>query len=232
MSDIRKVVGTAGKLKPLKPVIESWFKVLEQHCKRDEWEGNPWWFGERATLSTLAGGAYRLPRWLAIEEYATQKRRALGANRNVDKKKLHGYGRCDLYLSNGNNDFALEAKQAWQPIGSSGLNWDKAHRSMASAWEETGRLDKDEGGFRVACTFIVPSIPPRKAKDTEKLIEKWISECGWEKGRGWKRGKSIAALFFPKKARRMTTGHGRVFPGVALVLTLKEKANKRPKNTE
>ena len=222
-----RILGAAAKLAPLRPIIKSWFEVMEEHCKREKWEGNPWWFGERATLSTLAGSAYRLPGWLAIEEYATEKQRFLGESRSQAKNKTHGYGRCDLFLSkNKNIDFALEAKQAWQSIGDSRDQWDKVRICMASAWKDAGRLDKTEG-IRVACTFIVPSIPKGKAKDADVLIENWLNSRGWEKEQGWKKGKSIAALFFPKRAMKMTTEWGRIFPGVVMVLTWRERANRQ-----
>lgn len=225
-----KIIGTAERLAPLRPIIRSWFKVLGEHCKREKWEENPWWFGERATLSTLAGSAYRLPGWLAIEEYATEKQRSLGESRSQAKaEKTHGYGRCDLFLSKSKNiGFALEAKQAWQSIGDSRDQWDKVRICMASAWKDAGRLDKEEGE-RVACTFIVPSIPKSKTENADKLIAIWLKERGWEKGHGWKKGKSVAAIFFPKKAMKMTTDFGRIFPGVVMVLTWKERGNKNKK---
>jgi hypothetical protein len=49
-------------------------KSVLRYCNVQEDEYNPWYHGERASISTLAGAALTIPGWAALEEFATEKR--------------------------------------------------------------------------------------------------------------------------------------------------------------
>ncbi|GAB7217704.1 hypothetical protein [Dickeya oryzae] len=67
-----------------------------------------WWYNERTNVSVLAGAAWSLG-WAAIEEYPSDKKVKGCDEENTDTSK----GRVDLYITNKNDDVAIEAKHAW-----------------------------------------------------------------------------------------------------------------------
>ena len=73
-------------------------------------EDNPWWYNERASLSVLAGAAWTLKDWFALEEFSTIKRmRTLAPS--VDEGHLRN-GRCDLFIRNPNESTAKRPRVA------------------------------------------------------------------------------------------------------------------------
>ena len=115
-SEPRIGVKVNSALRGLRPLLVEWTALLEEYCIAHRYDDNPWFYNERATLSTLAGAAWRLEGWTALEEYSTKKWGGNQKKGSVDAGKLRA-GRCDLFVAHRSAAFALEAKQAWQPIG-------------------------------------------------------------------------------------------------------------------
>lgn len=72
---------------PLEPLLNSWISTVKSYCelhKQFELSENCWWHNERASISILAGAAWRIPhgedQWVAIEEFATNKRGVIEEN--------------------------------------------------------------------------------------------------------------------------------------------------------
>lgn len=223
-------VYTKKKLFGLNRLLDSWREALKAYGRIMGMEENAWWFNERATLSTLAGAAWRLTDdWLAIEEYCTQKRGVV-PRKNVDPGELV-HGRCDLYLSNKGTDYAFEAKQAWQPIGSKARK-KAVGKAMKGAWDAVGKLDCNEACFRVAAVFVVPYLPlsevakPGTAK--KKVVDQKLVR---ERVKDWLATLELKdydafAHYFPMNCRGYVGYGGSVFPGVVLLLRVRRKATK------
>ena len=80
-----------------KPLLKKWVTTNIDVVRH--WQGDlAWWYGERASISVLAGAAWRIGGF-AFEEY------------REDKKT--GPGRVDLYLKVGRQQFIAEAKYCW-----------------------------------------------------------------------------------------------------------------------
>ncbi|WBX91992.1 hypothetical protein [Pseudoxanthomonas mexicana] len=67
-------VKTTREFRGLHPLLTAWVELIQDYCRCDDYDDNPWWYNERASLSTLAGAAWRKPGWYALEEFSTTKR--------------------------------------------------------------------------------------------------------------------------------------------------------------
>lgn len=169
---------------------------------------------------------------MAIEEFSSSKRARVRANLMEDSAP-HGRvesgsispGRVDLLLTNGRNQFAIEAKQAWQPIGREAVDC-RVHmrRAMAAAWKDAGHLLLDEGDHHLACTFVVPYIAPGIADrvgDVTSIIEGWLEQ----EMSGLK--ADAIAYHFPGCTRDLRSIKEYVYPGVVMLLRERKRAVKR-----
>ncbi len=216
-----------NELRGLTPVLDEWTALVERYSENHANDAC-YWYNERASLSVLAAAAWKTKDWVALEEYSTVKRTA---TRDSDTGRVVRHrGRCDLYLAspNGSSQFAIEAKQAWQPIGSRvKAPFSKVKIKAAAAWDDAGKLNRHEASHRLAATFCVPSIPTgvleshlRQGGSMEKIIDEWI------KGLHDNVNYDAIAYVFPRKSRELEADWGRVYPGVALILKRRLKAVK------
>ena len=222
--DFCGVVTNVG-LRGLRPLLESWLEVLCCYSKTMQGADNAWWHNERATLSTLAGAAWRKADngWIAIEECCTEKR-GIVPEGNVDSgESKPGSGRCDLFVSHKSTDFAIEAKQAWQPIGKRAKK-DAVQKAKVSAWKDAGRLMADEAAKRVAAVFVVPYLPVsevaqnpsahKKVVDRDLVRERvaeWFAQLPLD-------DQHAHAFLFPRRCEQFVSVHNAIFPGVVLML--------------
>lgn len=98
----------------LEILLSAWIKAILRYTTANEYD-NPWWYNERASLSVLAGAAWTLKNWHALEEFSTKKRHRT-LEPGIDSGSLR-HGRCDLYVQSPSSNFAIEAKQTVQSIG-------------------------------------------------------------------------------------------------------------------
>lgn len=214
--------------KDLRDLLTAWTRVVLRYCALHGYEDNPWWANERASLSTLAGAAWTLDNWCALEEFSTKKRGKIPSDQ-VEEGGLTN-GRCDLYLSNKKTSYVIEAKQAWQSIGANADGYNYLHKGMEKAWEDAGCLSADEANYRYAATFIVPYVPKTHVEKhgVRELVEEWLSSddivpIG--------KGKLLYAYVFPGKWKEFISDKAKVaFPGVMLVLEERKRANKFAKS--
>jgi len=210
--------------KDLRDLLAAWTRVVLRYCAIHGYEDNPWWANERASLSTLAGAAWTLDNWCALEEFSTKKRGKIPSNKLDDGGLTNG--RCDLYLSNKKTNYVIEAKQAWQSIGANADGYNYLHKGMKNAWKDAGHLSADEADFRFAATFIVPYVPKTHVvkHGVRKLVEEWLfSDEILPVGNG----NLLYAYVFPGKWKDFISDRAKVaFPGVMLVLEERKRANK------
>ncbi|SPJ33409.1 hypothetical protein [Kushneria phyllosphaerae] len=208
----------------LHALCQSWIECLERYSSlhaRYEIDDNGWWHNERASISLLAGAAWKLG-WVALEEFGTNKR----GHKIPSEERGERVGRCDLYLSSEKTSFAIEAKQAWQRIGERSAPFADAENQMQKAWQDSGYLHSHEADRRLAVTFIVPHLPISQVKnsdagqvDAHKLrnhVNEWLEQVGdFQRLRG---KATRYAYYFPTDGHRYTNEYtGRIFPGVVMV---------------
>lgn len=195
-----------------------------RYCALHDFGDNPWWANERASLSTLAGAAWTLDNWCALEEFSTKKRGKIPSDK-VDDGGLTN-GRCDLYLGNKKTSYVIEAKQAWQSIRAKANGYNNVQKGMKNAWKDAGNLSADEADYRYAATFIVPYVPQTHVEkyDVRELVEAWLSS---DDIKLIVKGRSPYAYVFPGKSQDFISHKAKIaFPGVMLVLEERKRANK------
>lgn len=238
MDNLVKIESKAEYLQ-LKPLLMSWIEAIHDYCEVHNHEENCWWHNERASISILAGAAWRgekkLGPWVALEEFIANKRHSLkeekegGVEPDQPRDRL---GRCDLYVSNRNTSFAFEAKQAWQSIGrQSPAGWANVGGGLEESWSDAGKLQAYEADYRYAATFIVPFVTLNELPDDEEdqkryirdRVESWLESCG-----GFERikGKRVAyASYFPYECLAYSNYEiGRLFPGIVLVIEERKRS--------
>lgn len=219
------------KLRALRPVLEAWIDAVHRYCELQEHDDAPWWFNERASLSTLAGAAWAWRDWAALEEYATTKKRVMPKGK-VDEGGLspERNGRCDLLILGRSTNFAIEAKQAWQSIGSRSEGVANIHKAMKRAWRDAGDLHLDEGDHRLAATFVVPYVPKKSIGDGHPhgLVRQWLDSSPFDMD---DRTPAALAYVFPKDYGSFETRDKKgYFPGVVLVIEHRQRGNRNGMN--
>lgn len=67
-----------SKLRILRPILRQWVTINRKLAKRwEEYRDAPWWYNERASISVLAGAAWKTNGY-AFEEYVGDKRTKTG----------------------------------------------------------------------------------------------------------------------------------------------------------
>jgi hypothetical protein len=219
LTDI-EFVHSSSNLRALTNLLNEWKALVKSYHKTTK-EDVCWIYNERATLSVLAGAAWRLG-WIALEEYSTEK---LAPSESEGPLKANG--RCDLWLSHGKRSFAIEAKQSWQSIGRQVKSQNKwAKRKYTAAFKDAGRLIRAEADSRLAMLFIAPSFPAREIENTgaagaTALINDWLETLP----RDFKQIGAMAYIF-PKETRCFDL-NGRIYPGVVLLVRQRLKREQR-----
>jgi len=188
----------SGNIKSLKKVFESWHEILEIYIRTSGYEDCPWWYNERATLSSLSAAIWK-SNGIALEEYCTEK----------GKKDDEYSGRCDMYFYKGSNGFACESKQVWCAIGRRAkIGLKKIESSINIACKDARNLNKNEGR-RLGICFAVPYLPPSDKPYIETRLGKWINQIQTL-------DYSSISWFFPSKTRYLENENGYFYPGVAV----------------
>jgi hypothetical protein len=220
---------TKRPLVGLYPLLRNWTGAVMDFCRRREYEDNCWWYNERASLSILAGAAWRTKGWSALEEFSTTKRGVIPDDQ-VDPGRIVR-GRCDLYVAHGSGDYAIEAKQAWQSIGRR-ARVSRVDQAMAKAWRDAGNLTHDEAQHRLAATFVAPFIPLSEVGQTLRgkavidetavrvAVEGWLGSINLS-------GLDAYAYVFPRKASGFVNpARTLIFPGTLVCIEKRTRANR------
>ena len=219
----------------LEILLSAWIKAVERYTNAND-RDNPWWYNERASLSVLAGAAWTLKNWHALEEFSTQKRlRTLDSG--VDSGSLR-HGRCDLYVQSPETSYAIEAKQANQSIGARSDGYSYVGRAFKKAWEDSGDLASWEADRRFAVTFIVPTIPMSEvmtqgagktdsvsASKVETLLRQWLTDNPNFTGPSMK--YTDFAYVFPQMGNPHYLMNDKYFPGIVVVFEERYRAHRR-----
>ncbi|MEI7239984.1 MULTISPECIES: hypothetical protein [Pectobacterium] len=236
MSKVKTIKGIEVQRgdKELENLLSAWVKAIVRYTTANEYD-NPWWYNERASLSVLAGAAWTLKNWFALEEFSTLKRHRT-LEPGVDSGSLR-HGRCDLFVQSPNTSFAIEAKQTVQSIGARSDGYTFAERAIRKAWADSGDLSNREAYRRFAVTFIVPYIPTSEVRikedDEEKVcprkveqaIKDWLTDQPSFLGASMKR--TDFAFIFPQLGNQHYSLNEKYYPGVVIVFEERYRAHRR-----
>lgn len=216
---------TNNALRGLGPLLKSWTGIVMDYCKSDDFEDTPWWYNERASLSTLAGAAWRIDGWQALEEFNTTKR-----NMEPDRKSTPAElknGRCDLYVAHQTRGFAIEAKQAWQAMRT---GHERMNDAMKKALNDAGNLTVDQADHRIAIVFTAPHIPlSQVAKNGQHIVDEDIVRekvTAWIKEANLDRFDALAYVFPTRCSKFVNEKWQLVYPGVVLSVMERKRGNK------
>lgn len=198
-----------GPLKKLEKLLWEWTWLNREMNKF--WEGKdcPWWYNERASISTLAGAVWNAG-GIALEEYASRKRKA---GRNT-------LGRCDLYFRIEKEEYVAEAKHCWLNAGSRArfieVNMVEClDQACIDAKKNRPGLQGEETLLGIA--FIVPQIPKfdiEKNAVGERIVkvQKILKKIA--------RNECALAWIFPRNSRNKLKAEddGYIYPGTAILI--------------
>jgi hypothetical protein len=203
-SNIEKKIGW------LVPAIEGWVRINRKFSGTYKTDAM-YWYNERPSISTLAGGAFRAGLYV-MEEYVTEKikrrRRAKG------RKRVNG--RIDLFIAGkrADHEAVIEAKMCWVRPGT---HKETLARSMKEACGNA--LDTDEYGYRLGAVFYVVRLKKDNVSETE--LRRQV-----ERVRNIK--PHVIAWCFPEKCRSLQARKGGkyVWPGVILAMKIAHGSQK------
>ena len=193
---------------PLRGLIREWVDLNTKIAK--EWLPDndvPWWDGERANISVLAGAAWRHSKVnSAVEEYCDHKRKR---SRKTGKLK-HRNGRVDLYLKLNSQEFIAEAKVCWSRATSRKANPVPEIRKYLRRACSDIKASKPNGQRRLGLVFVVPLVKRKKLAKVDKRLERWVAKVRSIKC-------DASAWVFPSFAREIGT-RSTLYPGVAMLV--------------
>jgi len=200
----------AGPLPELRQVLKKWVFVNNDYVRR--WDGYdaPWWYTERASVSTVAAAAW-LAKGIALEEYTTRKTRNINRSRSV----ISDRGRCDLFISvkdrhRKDRDLTVEAKICW-PSLTSGAFRKRIKDGLVSACNDA-RLTHPYGARRAGLLIVSPTIPKSQNERLEELIGEFVAFIRLQSG-------CAVAWTFPSAVRKLRSDQRpRLYPGTAILL--------------
>ena len=203
----------AGPLPELRQVLKEWIFVNNDYVRRwDGWDA-PWWYTERASVSTIAAAAW-LAKGIALEEYTTSKTRNINRSRVVS-----GRGRCDLFVSvrdrrGEDRDLIVEAKICW-PSLTSGAFRKRIKDGLVVACNDARRTHRDDGARRAGLLIVSPSVPKSQNEHLKELIQEFVDFIR----RQSRQSHCAVAWTFPPVARKLCSDmRPRLYPGTAILL--------------
>ena len=148
------------KFSALRPILIQWIHNIHNYCnqyhnkEKPAEKDAPYWYNERATLSTLAAAVWKLG-GIALEEYKAKKM----------TKREEWKGRVDLWFQLKRKMYVIEAKQHWCLIDKQKLNRglvkDRVQRRLTSAISNVIETPVDEG-TPIGIVFVVPKMRERR----------------------------------------------------------------------
>lgn len=196
----------ATHLPGLQNVLKRW---VAQMCD-DGWGSGdaPWWYGERASVSQLAGAIWGTRGGWAMEEYAASRKLEPGTRKP---------GRGDLALEANGLKLVCESKQIWPRLVSSLDVAQGIETAMKAATKQVLQLPNAAGKYgRAAVVFVAPRVAPRIAKNPAVYEDRLTLLCQQLQ----EVPDTSIAYAFPSWARQLASKKaGRYrYPGCALLV--------------
>ena len=184
----------------LRPLLKKWVTTNIDVVRH--WQGDlPWWYGERASTSVLAGAAWRIG-GSAFEEFAADKK--------TGKKRRPTFrGRVDLYLKVGRQQYIAEAKYCWSGATSVRPATTQNLTNRLQEAVEDIRIVPRNGQRKLGILFATPYIAKSRKARVDELLNTWIAAMTSVKC-------SCSAWVFPAESRYIS-GQA-ICPGAALLI--------------
>lgn len=191
-------------IKCLKIVLNKWISLNKRIFTAWRPEGDvPWWYNERASLSTLSGAVW-LSGGIAFEEYCDSKRYISSRSKRLSKSYA---GRVDFYYEINGHEFKGETKFCWFRVPNQIGSVNK-HLNMA---KQDIRKSHPDGQRRLAIVFVIPSVLKKhkhKLKDKINDIMEKIKELDGD-AFGW---------VFPDIENSIVYNKKRIYPGAIIII--------------
>lgn len=217
MPEIR-TVWSGHELRGFQPLLQRWIEVNERLVREwSSWNDVPWWYGERASVGTLAAAAW-FAGGIALEEYGSAK-----ARKGPDGVRSPSHGRTALYITVWSQSFVVEAKQWWPDLEQDGEHHKDglAERMTEARGDASDVHGEDE--TPIAAVFAAPRIWTKDGaipSEHEELVRKWMNALDEDDN-----DYSACAIYFPTlalMARDKRGGGAWFYPGTALFLKREE----------
>ena len=188
------------RLKTVRPVLHHWIQCVSRYCSVAD--DAPYWYNERASLSTFAAAAWEAG-GVAVEEYATYKGR----------RKAGPPNRVDLWFCYRRRSFVVEAKTAWPHLGPGHRltsSVERVKQSLNAALVGVQEYPKE--GTHLGVTFVAPSLPAKQLGFTHvaALVGPLLNELV-------RLDHGFVSWVFPIAAREFIGDDGRHYPGVIAI---------------
>ncbi|UJR55050.1 hypothetical protein [Dickeya zeae] len=192
----------------IEQLLNGWIQANQRYVDLLGKKDCCWWYNERTNVSVLAGAAWSLG-WAAIEEYPSDKLMKGCLQEDTDTSK----GRVDIYITNKNDDIAIEAKHMRYDLEHVEKTNDALIFRINDARNDAKRL-KEQANRHFSATFFV-FYTKRKSQELiaeeniEKLINNAISNSKKE---------SISYAYIIDSQFMFQNMRGYYYPSVALIL--------------
>lgn len=198
-----------GPFRTLKELLWEWTWLNREMAKSWKWKDCPWWYNERASISTLAGAVWSAG-GIALEEYASRKRRGSG----------NSHGRCDMYFCMEHKEYVAEAKQCWLNAGSQAGDMSVPVKDcivQACNDAKNNRPDLQGGEALLGITFVVPRIPQSDLENEvvgERIKKVQDTLLGFAR-----KERCALAWIFPRNSRTLKAKDDNyLYPGTAVLI--------------
>jgi hypothetical protein len=135
----------------LDDVLVAWLDVLDRYSATESGDC-PYWYNERAAVSSLGAAAWHAG-GIALEEYSARKGGPAGSE-----------GRADLWIKVNGTTFSLEAKQLFRSFRGPKLGA-TCHKWLRRAVSDAKLVDRREAKYRSGVLFVTPYVKPSLSDD-------------------------------------------------------------------
>ena len=199
-------------LSSLKKILNKWTVIVKDYCDYYDSEDAPYWYGERASISTFAGAIWKSG-GLVLEEYRSTKK----------NRKEKWEGRVDLHFSLNDRGYVVEAKHEWF-----NLNLQKStsniEEEVSIKLRDAVKDVKNSNQYRdtsLGILFAVPVIPKSLIDVSDPLLETFLKGVQMI-------DYCLLAWQFPKSAK-LLEDEKKIYPGVVLIGRVPRRRGPSPK---
>jgi hypothetical protein len=183
--------------KELRRLLRKWRQLAAHRIWDDDLKDCSWWYGERGSVSQLAGAAWALGGW-AIQDYAWERQRP------------KRYAQIDLCVENRPLKFIAEAKQIWPCLTKPHSLRRRVEETFETLKKELDCVDS-QGWPRWMFVFVSPWT--RKAQGVSgAMLNEFLAALSKPRG--------AVVWTFPPWARNRNVVYSQrptFYPGVALL---------------
>lgn len=178
-------------------ILDRWIDLINHYTENIADKDAAYWYNERATLSVLAGAAWKCD-YFALEEFCHPKATC----------KTSWNGRVDLWLQCKEEQYVIEAKQIKVSIPPQRVTTLKRIQSALQRARRDVVCSAESEQTGLGVVFVVPKIPLSHKSQAETLVSHFVQELEQIDY------DLLAYTFAPES--ETTFGNG-LYPGVALL---------------